>query len=185
MLIDTTLIAAIITSLVTIFAAVLGAFIQRRPVGTQNSDETKYLSRLPFLNRSYSILERARDRKIMAIPNGIAIFAGVFHIFWAAFYGLWATILVWTFVLFLFFVNAWVMCYYGRICFVFNSMESILIAIQVAIPLCFLWFGNRLRVRKMTSSSNLLSTSHYSLVAVVYAKSKSHAIERYADTRGL
>lgn len=185
MLFDTTIIAAIITSVVTILAAVLGALIQRRPIENQNSGETKYLSRLPFLNRSYSILERERDGKIVAIPNGLSIFAGVFHIIWAIFHGLWAVILGWVLVLLLFFTNAWAMCHFGNVCFIFNATEYLIVAIQVGIPLYFLWFGNRLRVQKMTISSNLLSTSHFNEVAVMYAKSKFYAIERYADTRGL
>lgn len=185
MIIDTTIIAAVITSVVTIFAAILGAIIQRKPISDQDSSDRKYLSRLSFLNRPYSILERKRDGNLVAIRNGISIYAGVFHIFWAAVNGLWGFIFTWLLIFLLFFTNAWAMCYFGKICFVFNHINMILLVTQVAIPLYMLHFGNRLLVQKLTSSSNLLSTSHYEEVAVIYANSKLHAIERYADTRGI
>lgn len=185
MVIDNTIIAAIITSIFAIIAAVIGALIQRRPISVNDTDNKKYLSKLYFLNRSYFILERKRDGRVVAIPNGISVFAGIFHILWAMFNGLWGFLLTVSVVFLIFFINSWAMCIFGKICFIYNVMDRIIPIAQSSILVFLFFYGNRLVIHKMTSSTNLLSTSQYEKVAVLYAKNKNLAVERYADTRGI
>lgn len=173
--IDSTLIVGIMTSLATLIAAFITISSVKKANG--NLEDTDKYS---LFNKTYTILERKIDDKVVIVKDGFSWVALFFHIFWVFYAKLWEVIFTIVLVLGGLFVHFYIIDYIGNTNFLYHYRKFLLLTINYS-P--FFWgvFGNRILMRKYTKSFCLLDNRNYRVVDSVVASTKVNALLKYME----
>jgi len=174
---DTTLIAAIVTSLATIIAAYVTVNAVKET--NKNLEEGDKYS---IFNSTYTILYRELDNKVIAIKDGFSWVGFLFHILWIFYSKLWETIFTTLLIVGGIFIHLYIIDYTSNNNFL-EYYIKLLASMFGFIGLILGMFGNRLLIRKYAHSFCLLDNRKYTPVDSIIANTKTNAILKYMEKK--